>query len=316
MTEHEGHEGYEGQDWLVDDASEPWEEFEVSLAAYLGTMRHLDDHLILETPDSGGSATAPYAQVDVVRPGVLRGELSGNTVLEDVHQLDRDGFRGVCRLGWEPPDPEQGFPNFSTEVDLDDAETLAQMIRIGLGEGFGVADPGLLSYRAWGPAADGVDALGLAATDEVPTDLADGPGQVVRSAVVPQSRDQLLEQVGEALAEVVGDEVERDEDDDFVLDDGHRVYVRVRGDEPTIETFARVVHEVRSRKGAAVELALLNRDVRWAKFYLADRSVYMMLTLPGSPYSAEHVRSLVPLFQRTLLQVRGDLALRTGGRVG
>jgi hypothetical protein len=279
-------------------------------------MRHLDDHLILETPDGGGSATAPYAQVDVVRPGVLRGELSGNAVLEEVHQLDREGFVGVGRLGWEPPDPEQGFPNFTTEVDLDDAEVLAQMIRLALAEQFGVADPQLLSYRAWGPAAEGVDALGLAATDAVPTDVAGAAGQQVRSAVVPQSRDQLLELVGKALAEVVGDEVERDEDDDFVLDDGHRAYVRVRDDEPTIEAFARVVHDVRSRKGTAVELALLNRDVRWAKFYLADRSVYMMLTLPGSPYSAEHVRSLVPWFQRTLLQVRGDLALRTGGRVG
>jgi hypothetical protein len=310
MTQHEE------RDWLVEQATVIWDEFEDGLAAYLGTMRHLDDHLILEVPDGGGSATAPYAQVDVVRPGVLRGELSGNAVLEEVHQLDLDGFRDVCRVGWEAPDPELGFPNFSTEVDLDDAETLAQMIRIGLAAGFGVADPGLLSYRAWGPAADGVDALGLAATDEVPTDVAGGPGQLVRTAVVPQSRDQLLELVEETLAEVVGEEVERDEDDDFVLDDGHRAYVRVRSDEPSIEAFARVVHDVRSRKGTAVELALLNRDVRWSKFYLAERSVYMTLTLPGSPYSAEQVRELVPLFQRTLLQVRGDLALRTGGRVG
>ena len=311
MTQHEEH------DWLVDEAATAWEAFEESLTAYLGTMRHLDDHLILETPDGGGTATAPYAQVDVIRPGVLRGELSGNTVLEEVHQLDRDGFRKVCRLGWEAPDPEHGFPNFSTDVELDDVEVLAQMIRAAMAKEFGVADPGLLSYRAWGPAAEGVDALGLAATDEVPTDVVGGVGgQPVRTAAVPQSRDQLLELVGEALAEVVGHEVARDEDDDFVLDDGHRAYVRVRGDEPAIETFARVVHDVRSRKGTAVELALLNRDVRWAKFYLADRSVYMMLTLPGSPYSAEHVRSLVPLFQRTLLQVRGDLALRTGGRVG
>jgi hypothetical protein len=307
---------YEEHDWLVDETAEAWDAFEERLTAYLQTMAHVEDHLILETPDGGGSATAPYAQVDVVRPGVLRGELSGNAVLEEVHQLDRDGFCAVGSLGWEPPDPEQGFPNFCTEVDLDDSEVLAQMIRLALGEQFGIADPQLLSYRAWGPAAEGVGALGLAATDEVPTDVAGGPAGPVRSAVVPQSRDQLLTLVGEALAEVAGEEVERDQDDDFVLDDGHRAYVRVRDDEPTIETFARVVHDVRSRKGTAVELALLNRDVRWAKFYLADRSVYMMLTLPGSPYSADHVRSLVPLFQRTLLGVRNDLALRTGGRVG
>lgn len=307
---------YECGERLVDETTAGWDEFEARLATFLATMRNTEDHIILETPDGGGPGTAPYVQVDVIRPGVLRAELSGNAVLEEVHQLDDEGLRALFGLSWEAPDPDQGLPNFHTEVEVEDVEVLAQMIRLALGEQFGVADPELLTYRAWGPAEGSASALGLAATDEVPTDRVGGHGLRRISAVVPQSRDQLLALVGETLAEVEDGEVETDVDDDFVLDHGHRVYVRVRDDEPTIEVFTRVVHDVRSRKRTAVELSLLNRDVRWAKFYLGERSVYMTVTLPGSPYAAEPVRSLVPMFQQTLMRVRDDLALRTGGTIG
>lgn len=300
----------------IDTQEQAWDAFEERLAAYLATMRHVDDHLIIETPDSGGGLTAPYAQVGLVRPETLRAEVSGNAVLEEVHHLDSTGERALACMGWEAPDPEQGFPNHATEVDVHDADELARMIRLALGEQFAVADPGLLSHRAWGPAAGGAEALGLTATDDLPADRAGGLGGRSTRAPFPQSRDDLVTWVGATLAELTGEEVERDVDDDFVLDDEHRVYVRVRADEPTIEVFARVVHEVRSRKRTAVELALLNRDVRFAKLYLSDRSVFMSLSLPALPYAEEHLVRVVPLFQKALVDLRGDLALRTEGRVG
>jgi hypothetical protein len=300
----------------VDSQEQAWDLFEVRLAAYLATMEHAEDRLVLETPDSGGDATAPYAQVDVVRPGVLRAELSGNSVLEKVHRLDKAGKRAVRELGWDAPDRAHGFVNFHTELELADVDVLAQMIRAALGETFRLADPELLSYRAWGPAAGEATALGLASTEDVPTDRVGGSGRTSTSATVPDGRDDLLALVGETLAELFDDEVELDEDTDFVLDHGHRSYVRVREDEPTIEVFTRLVHDVDSRRRTAVELSILNREVRWAKFYLGERSVYMTLTLPGSPYSAAHVRALVPRFEQTVLEVRDDLALRTGGMPG
>lgn len=296
----------------VDGQQQAWEGLEGRLAAYLGTMQHAADHLILEAPDTGGERTAPYAQVDVIRPGVLRSELSGNAVLERIHRLDKAGRKGVRRLGWEAPDAKHGFPNFHTQVEIRDADLLAQMITTALADQYRVTDPELLSYRAWGPAADDAEVLGLLATDEVPADRVPARRS---TAVVPESREELLALVGETLAEMTGEEVERDADDDFVLDDGHRCYVRVRHDD-TIDVFTRLVHDVGSRRLTSVELSILNRDTRWAKLYLADRSVLMSVTLPGSPYSAEHLRGLLPVFQQTALDLRDDLSLRTGGRIG
>lgn len=309
MTQHDEDE------WLVEGSAVVWDDFEDRLAAYLATMGHIEDELVLETPGSEGPGAAPYVRVGVVRPGVLRAELSGNGVLEEIHRLDVLRLRGVFRLGWEAPDHDHGFPNYHTEVEVDEADVLARRIRLALGDQFGITAPALLSHRARGPAAEGVDALGISPSEGVPVDTV--PARRPAAAVVPESRDELVELLGAALAETLGRDVERDDDDDFVLEGGgHLFYARVRADEPTIEVFTRVVHDVDSATRAAVEVALLNRDVRWAKFHLDEGSVFMTLTLPGSPYSAEHVVMLVPWFSRTLLQIRDDLALRTGGSVG
>lgn len=297
----------------IDSQEHAWAEFEERLTAYLQTMGHVDDHLILSAPDGDGVLAAPYAQVDVVRPGELRGEVSGPTVLEEVHRLDESGLQALGRLGWEAPAAEQGFPNHHTLVEVDDAEVLARMIRLALGDVFGLSDPELLSYHAWGPAADDADALGLVAASDLPTDLVARQG---RAATMPDDRDALLEMVGETLTEVLGHEVDRDEDDDFLLDDDHLTFVRVRSDEPTIEIFTRLVHGVDSRRRAALEIALLNRDARWSKFSLADRAVFMTVSIPGAPYCPEHLAALLPRFRETVLEVRDDLALRTGAVVG
>ncbi|MFC7505615.1 hypothetical protein, partial [Nocardioides sp. GCM10030258] len=58
--------------------------------------------------------------------------------------------------------------------------------------------------------------------------------------------------VGSVIRDKYDGEPVIDEDGDYVL--GHmdqRVWVRVRADQPAIEIMARVVHEVRSRRGTA-----------------------------------------------------------------
>lgn len=303
MTTHESDE-------IVHDVEVAWDSFEERLAAYLATMQHTEDRLLLELPDGAGPGTAPYAQVDVIRPAVLRAELSGNAVLEEIHQLDTQGLRAVCGLGWEAPDSGQGFPNYNTEVEVDDADVLAQMIRIGLGEEFGIADPGLLSYRAWGPAAEHVDVLGLASSDEI-TDVVSG----TTVATMPRDREHLLELVGDCLAELFGEPLEQDDDDDFVIPTPHgAAYVRVRVDEPTIEVFTAVVRDIRSRRQTLVEIGILNRDAVWTKYVIRDRAVVGMLTLPARPFAAEQLSALLPMFLVGLDAVRDDLVLRTGGR--
>jgi antitoxin component of MazEF toxin-antitoxin module len=306
MTEIESDAGWQ-------DVATRWGAFEDGLACYLREMAHQDDHLVVEAPDGGGeSGTAPYAQFRVSSPGVIRAELSGNPVLLPEHQLSDDLVEGLVEDdGWQPPSPEEGFPNFSGEVELDSVAVLATMVRSGFEAAFGIPDPGLLSYRAWGPASEHVDELGLVSSDEITDDVVNG----TTPAVVPRDRDHLVELVDGFLAEHFDEPVEQDDDGDIVIPTGRfPAYLRVRHDQPALELFAVVVHGVRSRRQAAIELAVLNRDTVWTKYVLRDRAVCQTLCLLAAPFVAEHLAAALPMFLAELDSVRDDLALRTGGR--
>jgi hypothetical protein len=299
-------------DEVVHDVSTGWGAFEEGLAGYLRCMAHQDDHLVVEAPDAGGAGgTAPYAQFCVSSPGVIRAELSGNGVLLPEHQLSDDLAEGLVEdEGWHAASPEEGFPNFSAEIDVDSVPVLAAMVRSGLEEAFAVPDPGLLSYRAWGPASEHVDLLGLVSSEDITDDVVNG----TTLAVVPRDRDHLVALVDAFLAESFDEPVEQDDDGDFVIPTGRfPAYLRVRQDQPALDLFAVVVHGVRSRRQAAIELAVLNRDTFGTKYVLRDRAVCQTVYLPASPFVAEHLAAVLPMFVAELDSVRDDLALRTGG---
>lgn len=59
--------------------------------------------------------------------------------------------------------------------------------------------------------------------------------------------------------------------------------MRVLAHQPGIEILARVAHGVRSLRGAAVEIGILNRDAAWVKWALRDRDIWQSTPVPAFP---------------------------------
>jgi hypothetical protein len=73
---------------------------------------------------------------------------------------------------------------------------------------------------------------------------------------------------------------------------------------------------VRSRRQAAVETNLLNRDQPMAKFTVIERSIFMVMSVPAAPLAPLQLTHLLPFFTYVHDAVIDDLAVRTGGRKG
>lgn len=292
-------------------ASTGWDDFEGRLATYLATMVDNDDHLIIEVPDDDGEdGTAPYAQFCVAGEGAWRGEVSGNRVLAPRHRLSADQLAELAAEGiWAMPEAEDGCPNFAVEVGEEGLQDLAYLVCELLRDRFGIPHPTLMTAHGWGPAADDLDALGLTLRDELPASPA--VGVVVR----PGGVDDLREPVRQVLADFLGEDPEVDDDGDFLVShDGVNACVVIRGDAPCVEVFRPVVRDVRSRRQAAVEANLLNRDQLWTRYVVIDRSVFQFMRVPAMPFLPEQLRVLLPEFFLAYDAVRSDLETRTGGR--
>jgi hypothetical protein len=321
----------EGSD-AVDEMAASWQEFEGKLAAYLATMTDPAerDHLRIELADpdpEGDGGCPPYAQFAAFGDGqMIRAEVSGDVYLLPQYQLDEGDHEFFRGLGWsgnlEGGDIEDR--NWRLVRPVASAHEIANHVTWAMRHIFGIVHPQLLSYEAWGPAADHIDVLGLCATNDIPIDegafgLGSGlpvqaPGVAV--AVEPADREELLAYVASVLREKYECEPPIDDDGDFVLHHlGQPVWVRVRGDQPAVEIMARVAHDVHSRRATAVEIGLLNRDNLWVRWTLRDRTVWQTVVLPGFPFVPSHLDAMLDLFLEAMTSTRDDLAYRTGAKV-
>lgn len=303
-----------------------WDEFEEALAGYLSTMVDGDDHLIVELPGDERTGTAPYVQFASFGDGTrLRAEVSGNCFLGPDYVLD-DAEEALLRRVGFAVDTSEGAQagNWYVERPVVETPAVAQLAVLALQEVLGVTHPHLLTHQAWGPAADGVAALGLCSSSDVPvekapiektTEKATEKATRRRTAYRPKNRQRLIKLVGRVLDEKYDGCPEPDDDGDYgVRHMGQPVWVRVREDQPAVEIFARVTHGVRSRRGTAVEVGLLNRDHLWLKWELRGRDVWQKLVIPGFPFVPEHLDGMLDVFMDAMTSTRDDLALRVGGR--
>jgi hypothetical protein len=318
----------EGSD-AIEELGALWEELEGNLGVYLATMVDPDegDHLIIELTDpdpEGDAGCPPYAQFAAFGAGqMIRAEVSGNAYLRPQYRLGEDGSECLTLMGWSGNDEEE--KNWYVERPVTAADEIAHQVVWALRDHFVVAHPQLLTYQAWGPAADAAGVLGLCATADVPLDeptapAAPGTGAhesvLERLALKPGDRDDLLHFVEDLLREKYEAEPTVDDDGDYVLQHlGQPLWVRVRVDQPAVEIMARVAHDVHSRRATAVEIGLLNRDNLWVRWTLRDRTVWQTLVLPGSPFVPSHLDAMLDLFLETMTATRDDLAYRTRAKV-
>ncbi|MDO8108334.1 hypothetical protein Q6348_14140 [Isoptericola sp. b441] len=154
--------------------------------------------------------------------------------------------------------------------------------------------------------------------DEVPADVANPPSPEPEPplAIMPADRDALARLVHDVVREQTGTDPTIDDDGDIALTHlSQPVWVRARHDQPAVEIFARIAHDVYSRRQAAVEIGLLNRDRTWVRWVLRDRAVWQQLTLPGAPFAPAVLTAMLTVFMETMDETRDDLALRLGATV-
>jgi hypothetical protein len=321
-----------GNDPVPAEIDADWAAFEVALAGYLATMTDPDegDHLLVEVtdPDPDGEAGCPpYAQFAGCGDGaMIRAEISGNAYLRPQFRLGYDAAAWLTRMGWSggavtAADGVDALeePNWYVVAPLDRIEEVARVVVAAMRDRFGIVHPQLLTYQAWGPAADEAEFLGLCATGEVPFDEPQGVGRqpiLGQLALQPSNRDELVGFVCAVLREKYEADPTVDDDGDFVLHHlGQPVWVCVRTDQPAVEIMARVAHDVHSRRATAVEIGLLNRDNLWVRWTLRERTVWQTLLLPGSPFVPTHLYEMLDLYIAAMSETRDDLAYRTGAKV-
>ncbi|WP_310964548.1 T3SS (YopN, CesT) and YbjN peptide-binding chaperone 1 [Nocardioides terrisoli] len=290
---------------------EAWAEFERRLGEYVASVPAAAvltlDVTTWEEDDEGCS---PWLQVVRADQAVLLCAPS-NQQLAPAHQLDTELEARLLERSFETPGSAVVFEPFEEETTTvwhralhDDEFGPEEVAPVAVGvlrEVFGVIDPTFLEIEG---ANDGGAWTRLVMSESTTTP----------PLLRPSSREDLLimlEPVLEALSE---DGVTTDDDGDCWIRLGQaQVCFIARSDRPVIDVMAPLVHDVRSRRQTAVEVAVLNRR-RMTKFVLVGRDVLMTMTLPASPFVGEHLELIVPMFLETLDDVADDLALRTGGR--
>lgn len=273
-------------------------------------------------PEPKGAAPEYYPYVHFAATGELDGvvaEMPGDLLIHPLYALDDAQAEALRGTGWED-NIGSGELEWTLEFSSDDAEWVATQVVTILRDFFGIVHPQLLTFRCKGFVPEIGDILGLTETDKVPIDkptLATfGGGDEARAHVV-RSRAELIPLVAEVVGEFVDDEPEVDGDGDFVLRImGQLAWVRVLDDQAAVEILARVVHGVRSQRGAAVEIGILNRDAAWVRWTLRERDVWQSIMIPAQPFAPTHLKELLKVFCRAMAATRDDLALRTGGSVG
>lgn len=174
---------------------------------------------------------------------------------------------------------------------------LAQAIVRVAREDLRLPHPQLFTARVLGPgAARLADALRVTVTadEEIPDDL-----RPLAAAVI---------------ARVFGAEPEVDDDGDLTfLIGGTRAWLAVLPGGGLVRITAPVVRNVYSRRTAAVEVGLLNRNSVCSMWFTHNRDVFLRNTIPAHPLSADNLEGMLREFADEMSGKRDDLAYRLGG---
>lgn len=290
-------------------AASAWREFQARLADRLAAMEE-DDMMVVEAmvgeePEAGA---APYVQFSAFGDGMLRGEVASNHVLDERWELGAPSVRALGELGYAAPtyaadeEPDDGSLNHYVDVAQAEADRLAVMATRALRDVFGVPHPALLS----GDVVDETTAVEGAAHER-----ADEP-----VAAFPHGgHEELTAMVDRALTPYFGHEPRHDADGDIPVTAGlGLLFVRVLDELPVVELFGCVVTDVTDLDAARREIAILNRDVRFAKFRLSGDSIMVDLQLPAWPFVPEHLRAMVAMLTDMIAGIEDDLVERVEGR--
>lgn len=301
------------------DLTVGWDTFCDRLGTLLTTLVEGDSDqerlflgLPVQDPRFGAGPAVIITRTD---DGFLRIEIGDHDGLDPEQRASEDLLRGVMGEGFFTRDDGNPYPYVEGAADV--IGDLTRIVVDLFKDVYGIPLPGLLAYASNGRSADAAAVLGLTRLDEVPMDIVPGRSIPAEMGAVHHfvTRDDLTSLVGGLLQARFG-EVEPLEGEFHLRHEGHRVVIRPRPDQPAVEIETRLVHGVRARRIAMTEVCILNRDSIWTKFVLRDGDVFMNINVPAMPYAENHLHEMLSVFLHAIEELRDDLALRTGGRIG
>lgn len=322
-----GGSGEPDEDFGVWDQEAAWAGFGSGLGRYLDQVG-VSDHLVIAVPGPTVEPCAPYLTIGGTPSEEIYLSVPADSLLLESHRIGAAGAAWLLDAGFLPDESIGWLRRVPSESFADLAQTACSVLRIV----FAVPHPGVLGYDVVGPAAETADRLGLDPSAEITVEREvdrslpegemsgeSGPGRFLPESVLPELF--LPEDFGE-LRELVTTALdarwaagEPDSEGDIrLLADGLVAWLRVRTDQPALEIVTPVVHEVRSRRGAAVELAVLNRTNAWVKWSLHGRSIYLVQLIHAYPFVPMQMNQMIELYFDTLADSTDDLVLRVGGR--
>jgi len=291
-------------------------------AALTGLLN--EETLFIELPsaydESDLTGSVPYLQFMAYGNGAVRGEVSGNAILDQRHRLSDTQGQALLQLGWSAPasepdvdDPDEHTgPNFWINAEPDALAELAGASVAVIRDVFGVPHPSfLIASGAQGDLGGAAESLGLPRpAQEDPSAVEDEP-----LAVEPTDRDHLVELVDAALVPVVGGTPAHDDDGDIPIRSGSAiVFVRVAEDGPFIELFSPVLVDVEGSPLALERISQLNRWVRFVSFGWDAGTVHASMHLYCHPFVPEHLRHAVAVLTSVADRLDDELRLGLGGR--
>jgi hypothetical protein len=126
-----------------------WDGFAASLAAALAG---LPAGALVVVTERRGAAAPRYAQFSQTGSELVA-EVVENGFLPVERQASDDGEVAILAAGWRPPEPAAGRDNWWQRLPwpatADDYQRLAAAVVVALRDGYRVAGPDTLGYRAW-----------------------------------------------------------------------------------------------------------------------------------------------------------------------
>jgi len=278
--------------------------------------------LVIELPSAFDgtelTGSTPYLQFMAYGEDLVRGELSGNHVLDVRHRLSDVQGQALLELGWAAPAPDPSnledgeSPNFSIDAAPGELAELAGTAVATIRDVFGIPHPSFL-IAAGGEGGMGGAAASLGLPRPAPEEPSTDDDEPI--AIEPRDRDHLIELVDAALVPVVGGVPAHDDDGDIPIRSGSAiVFVRVAVDGPFIELFSPVLVEVEGTPLALERISQLNRWVRFVSFGWDSGTVHASMHLYCHPFVPEHLRHAVGVLTSVADRLDDELRLGLGGR--
>jgi hypothetical protein len=290
-----------------------WPAFERKLAEALDVLE--EDQFLVITEKSG------WAYVQFAGQGSfgVRAECVSNNYLDEAHALRADQMTALERIGWSAPtgtpaeaspkrQPE-GSPNFFRDFDRPvPYDAVARMAVRSLAGVFEIPHPGYLHYKAFDKSKRSIliPTLGLMREPPAP------PRETPSANTIEGLRDLVLKAVRKASGNA---DLEFTEDGDVPQRFGSAaVRLRVLDNPPCVRMFSPMLEDVEAGDRLLSRLNELNAEIRFARFFVLDGTVFAVTEMFASPFVAEHVASACLQLGSLADKIGGTLQKEFGGR--